>query len=258
MSRNLIYFVCGANPDYASLLKTSIESIRATCDLENNNTDLLVMCDEKYQTHVAGLGILMHITEPNLTGIDASMRKVCIFDYPHINQYDNVLYLDCDIIVCKDLAPLFKNIRYNDTLYTCSELAVTRPHELIFFSLLNYTPQQLEYLYGMGKTGFNCGQMAFKASQAMCDHFACVRRDIATAKATNHPYFYEQSFMNYHFNLYGKVDDNVLTPITDLTPWNSNQLDVNVYIAHFANIDRPWDYKLHHMRKRLEHIMQQK
>jgi len=254
MSRNLIYFVCGANPDYASLLKTCIESIRATCT--NNNTDLLVLCDENYQTHVAGLGTFIHITEPNLTGVDASMRKVEIFDYPRINQYAAVLYLDCDIVVCKDLAPLFNMIRRDDTLYTCSELAVTRPHELIFFSLLNYTPQQLEFLYSRGKTGFNCGQMAFKVSQVMCDHFACVRRDIAIAKTTNYPFFYEQSFMNYHFNLHGSVDDTVLTHITDLTPWNTDPADANVYIAHFANIDHPWDYKLHHMRKRLQHILQ--
>jgi lipopolysaccharide biosynthesis glycosyltransferase len=253
MSRNLIYFVVGANPEYALLLKTCLESIRATCN-NIEDTDILIMCDQQYVKHVEAFNTLIHVTEPNLTGVDASMRKVCIFDYANIHDYDKVMYLDCDIVVCNDLAKLFYQIRNPETLYTCSEVCVPHPHENILFSLLSYTPEQLEYLNSTCKPVFNCGQFAFVQNEIMRNHFSAVRHCIKTTKDANLPYFYEQSFMNHHFNINGKIDDSVFTPVTDLRAMNNSLSDENLCIAHFATANIPWDVKLLHMREKLQSL----
>jgi hypothetical protein len=102
---------------------------------------------------------------------------------------------------------------------------------------------------------FNCGQFAFVQSDIMRAHFSAVRHCIATTKAANLPFFYEQSFMNHHFNINGRIDDSVFTPVTDLRAMNNSASD-GIFIAHFATANVPWDVKLHHMREKLQLLIQ--
>lgn len=261
--KNLIYFTIGHNPEYVKLLELCLESIDRTCQFPEGTTDVLVICDEDYIEHVQHLCtgskynfiIMLYVLQSDKEGtsspVSASLRKVRILQFPIISKYDKILYLDSDIIVCKDLQPIFDAVTEHDVLYACAECDIQRPHDMIFFSLLNYTKTQLDFLYGKGIMGFNCGQFAFRNSDQMRYHFTCIQKNIDYIKTLGAPYFYEQSFMNHQFNLYGSVN-YMLTQATDLTPFKKPKSDV--FIAHFANVDYPLEYKLQFMRKRLAEL----
>lgn len=243
--KNLVYFTVGCDPNYASLLKVCIASLRASSDM--SNTDILVICDQSYVQHIKELHTHVHVVNQEVrSGVEASMQKVRVFEWPHIMDYAKVVYLDCDIVICKDIACIFDGITDVGTLYTCPEKDFKNPHESLFFSLQEYTADELSTLNARGVYGFNCGQFGFCVDAIMKGHFEDVCKSMNEGLAAGKRFFYEQSFMNVHFNNLGRRDDELFYKVTNLTPWNMDVHD-GIVIAHFANASISWPSKLRSM-----------
>ena len=129
-SKNLVYFVIGGpNKQYIDLLKYAINTLR--CD--NENVNIMVMCDDSYVPEISQLKVLIHVTSPNKTHIDASMRKIEIFDYLADKQYENILYIDCDVTINGSLKPIFDKVTRDDVLYAVPENKSLEDHKIPYY-----------------------------------------------------------------------------------------------------------------------------
>ena len=199
--KNLIYFTVGFNPDYIELTYWCIYSLLYH-GLSLENLDILIMCDQEYlkyvQEKLPSLVKIM-ITETNDTAVQCSMRKIEIFNYPEIDNYDKILYLDSDIIALKNISILFDTELDPNILYVKAEENAT--HQTMLHSLGLYTYEDGQFFTKNNIKPFCCGHFLFKNSFEIKNHFNHVINLVNLIKSQNKPYFYEQSFMNHYFNL---------------------------------------------------------
>lgn len=197
--KGLIYFVIGGNPEYSKLLKYCINTIR--CYPENDKYDILVMCDESYLPNVKNLSVShIAVTKNNISHIHASIRKVEIFEFNLIDQYDKVLFLDCDIVVCGSLDPIFDAITNPELLYVKNESTSTSDFtEYPFFKREDkpYTELLMQIFEEKKIYPFNAGQFGFCVSKVMKHHFINLKDECQKFNADIH--FFEQCFMNEYF-----------------------------------------------------------
>jgi hypothetical protein len=172
----------------------------------------MVMCDEGYADTIKGFPIQhIHITPPNPSVIHVSMRKTEIFSFSKIHEYEKVLYLDCDIVVCGSLNYVLDSVTRDDVLYVVPE---NNDHTSVYFQMKDkpYDVNTLNYFERNNIHTFNCGQFAFKVSDVMKTHFNDITNQIHTSYD---PYlhFYEQCFMNNHFNRLGAVSYDIASHV---------------------------------------------
>lgn len=164
------------------------------------------MCDASYEKIVRDVPNVdyVHVTPPNISHIHASMRKVEIFRFPYLHKYAKVLYLDCDVIVEGSVEPIFNVVTNPAKLYVLPEL-----QEITHYGFNRtdqpYTTQELEMFKKEDIRAFNAGQYAFVVSPVMNIHFEDIANEIRTCY-DGKLHFYEQSFMNTHFNKLRAVD----------------------------------------------------
>lgn len=221
------------------MLELCVRSIRrfhSRADL-----DVVVMCDAAFAPHIV-LDDVHVIETPTMPGpgLNTSMRKVDIPDY--LRKYDKVLYLDCDVVVCGSLSPLFRTIEEDGVLYTCAEGGPSH-HRHLFWSLLAHTCEELEELERRNVGVFNCGQFGFVPGDGTFEHFANIRRLMRTHDG---PFFVEQSFMNHYFARHPSCVNPTLTPFVRLA---AREYDPDVVVAHFSDASIGWRRKLEMMRE---------
>jgi hypothetical protein len=247
--RLLFYTVGGPDPDYTSMLRESLASLRRFHPVDGvDGVDVAVLCDESFVPYVAeeleGLDARIVQTPPNATGVQASRRKIECFDLiTDIHAYERVLFLDCDTLVLGSLRPWFTAPLEPHTLYTASEAHGSDGHDgqdCRYYRVTPYTPEQLESLCDVRV--FNAGQFMFRPTPRMRQHFMQVQQLVA-----EHPdSFYEQAAMNQHFNLSKATDDTLLTPAVHLGA-KKPPAPPGCLLAHFTDCCAPWHAKLNFM-----------
>lgn len=233
--KGLVYYVIGDNPEYAKLLKYSINTLR--CYIENDKYDILIMCDESYLPNVKDFPVNhIAVTKPNLNSVSASLRKVEIFDFHGINNYDKILYLDCDTVICGSLDPIFDIISNPDLLYVSNESKDIE--DFIKYPYFQRKDKQydelvLEIFKQKGIFPFNAGQFGFCVSNIMKYHFNNLKRECGSYNVNEH--FYEQSFMNEYFCTRFIVSYDLNKHCyfnADISIFNTNLLIVNHFIGY--------------------------
>lgn len=233
---NLIYYVIGGHPDYVRLLECSLETVK-----NHAKCDILVMCDASYVPYISSLPInYIHVTPDNIDHIHASMRKTEIFKFKHIDMYDKVLYLDCDVIIDGPLDNVFHTITNPNKLYVVSDRFQFTSQ---YFSCLDqpYTKDELAMFDKNGLRAFNAGQFGFCTSNQMREHFQKVC-DLKESYDSRY-HFYEQSFMNFHFAKVNALCYDLGQFVSLYAPNNDRRI-----INHFCNAALPMQTKLQHMK----------
>lgn len=204
---NLVYYTLGYSGSYLDVIGLSIASLRRS----GYTGHIAVLCDEMFLAQCkATLGPdILYKTFPNSTTPEqASMNKLRIFDLPDIDSYDRVLFLDSDILVHMDTAPLFQSIVTPGTLYVYTETTKQEDHQALYWGLQSYSPEDLVHFRETNVHVFNAGCFAFVREDGMKRHFLAVLRMIDQHTG---PFFYEQSFLNVYFNRTGATDRTLLT-----------------------------------------------
>ena len=204
---NLVYYTLGYSGSYLDVIGLSIASLRRS----EYTGHIAVLCDEMFLPQCkATLGPdILYKTFPNSTTPEqASMNKLRIFDLPGIESYDRVLFLDSDILVHMDTAPLFQSIVTPGTLYVYTETTNQEDHQALYWGLQSYTQEELAVFRETNTHVFNAGCFAFVRNDVMKEHFRTILRGIAQYTG---PFFYEQSFLNVYFNRNGATDRTLLT-----------------------------------------------
>ena len=198
--RNLLYFSVGYNEDYFTLLMCCLRSIQANA--KNPNFDILIIHDGLDESQIEScfdLNIKFHFIAEAFDGVEASVNKLKIFDFKEINQYNKVLFLDADVIVDCDLSKVFDlNLQANKIysyIHDCCKYAV---HNTKYHTIQKYSKQEIDIFEQRKIRPFNAGQFMFLNSQSMRVHFENVNH---LFKIWKDSYFFEQSFLNFYFNL---------------------------------------------------------
>jgi hypothetical protein len=165
LMKNLIYFTVGFNPEYIELTYWCIYSLLYQ-GLSLENLDILIMCDQEYVKYVEEKlpsWVKIMITDHNNCAMHASMRKMEIFNFVDIYQYDKILYLDSDIVSVKNIKVFFEKELDPNVLYVKSENV---DHTSSFHSLesYKYTNEQMMFFKEHDIKPFSCGHFLFKNS----------------------------------------------------------------------------------------------
>ena len=209
MGKSLIYYTIGFSDLYKNCIDLSIKSLKYFTKGKESEYDIIILCDNSFYTSLKVMfpSIKIISSYDSNTPEIASMRKLDIFDYD-IQSYDKVLFIDSDILIHMNVLDYIKKIDKEDVLYVCTEHKEQKQHMCLYYSLVNYTREQLEYFNRNNIHVFNAGLFGFIPSNQMKNHFDNIRDNI---KKHTGKFYYEQSFMNVYFNLSNKTNRDLFT-----------------------------------------------
>jgi len=207
--KNLLYFTMSGEDSYLNLLEICLKSINKYSP--QPNFDILFITEEKFVEKIKSFSSLsnfnfdFYITTKPVDGVAASMKKLNIFFYKNINDYKNILFLDCDTVCIQNINDIFKsNYDPQYIQVACNPILTSDPDvwkkSSIYFNLDYITQQQTDFIKTQKPIPFNAGQFYFCNSERMQSHFENI---IWLTKVWPGEYFFEQSFMNFYFTLNG-------------------------------------------------------
>lgn len=260
MKKNLVYYCIGLNPIYVEIFKKSLES------LDKSNPDLidvLIITNEdyhkKYLNNIDRKNLYFLYVDEYKNGDDICFSKLNVFDWVNINEYENIFMSDSDVLFNIDMSTVFSGCTNTNKLYAPVEDYSYENHRRIYFSLGDYTDEDIEFFRKNEIHTFNCGTYMLKNSFEMKKHFSNISRIIKGHKGN---YFSDQSFMNYYFNRMKLVDYNVISRDENLiyvVEENVNLLtDFNQKILHFLGNTYYGEDKIQKMKKILNKIHPEK
>jgi len=236
--KNLIYFILFGNNEYIFLQRMLLKSLNSQT---YNNFDLLFITDEETKSTIQDIpelkkhNVYYHIVASTTDPVDASMQKLKIYEWENIYKYKNILFLDADIIVVGNVGTIFESESVkNNVIYSAVHNKNQSLHKTVYHCLIDYTEYQLHNFSEKNITAFNAGQFFFKNTSTMKSHFENINNFISKWDGR---YFFEQSFINYYFNLLEIADTKEFDNQFKFVSINENKtlevFDKNAVFVHF-------------------------
>ena len=124
MNKKIIYSCVFFNEKYIELIQLLLKSYKLFGN-STENIDYLIICNPNFKNKIQLLFDKININGKIWcldleTIFEAGYSRLKIFDYPLINDYDKILYLDCDILVTNSVNKLF-DIHLENKLYVLKE-----------------------------------------------------------------------------------------------------------------------------------------
>lgn len=202
-TKNLIYFTFFGDKKYSKLLDLLLQTLKKQ---NYQNFDLLFIAEKDTAKEInklkslEGFNVDYFILPKTKDPVEASMRKLKIYDYKKIDQYKNILFLDLDIIVIGNLSKIFEERTIPNIFYSGTQRCSHDLHKSVYHRLIEYNNEELERFAKNDTFAFNAGQFFFKNTSTMRKHFENINK---MANNWEGEYFFEQSFLNCYFNVLG-------------------------------------------------------
>ncbi len=226
MSRNLIYTCCFSQEGYVDIVKHFIDSVKPHMD---DNTDLLVYTTSELKERLSGIdGVLFFEKNFYKTMNQARISKVDIFDYPEINKYAKILYLDADSLVLAPIKPLFDAI-VDDVVYAVGEGTILCEAEYWGRSLFLRDNADTEDREGLGAFA-----LGFKNIPEFKKLFIKIKQAFYLDMYQNKLRFYDQPFLNFYLILNNACNTQVFKQYIRSRPSVEEAIQNNVCVAHFS------------------------
>tara|TARA_B100000674_G_scaffold137938_1_gene107604 strand:- start:4341 stop:5375 length:1035 start_codon:yes stop_codon:yes gene_type:complete len=121
---NLIYSCVFFQESYIELISILLKSF-VIFGNQSEDTDYLIVCSSDFQERIANLFETLGIDGKiwcleATTMFEAAYTRLKIFNYPQIERYQKLLYLDCDILVTDSVDKVF-DLQKQDQLYVLQE-----------------------------------------------------------------------------------------------------------------------------------------
>jgi lipopolysaccharide biosynthesis glycosyltransferase len=127
--------------------------------------------------------------------IDAARSRLLIFDYPFIDKYDKILYLDTDILINSDINKILDIPIEKDILYVGPEMTLTSEYHGGWLYGSNYPN------IDMSQPAFSSGILFFRNSQKVKDMFhatnALIHQDLVV-KGNQTPSCLDQPYLVFN------------------------------------------------------------
>jgi hypothetical protein len=258
--KNLIYFTLFGNNEYIFLQTELLKSLKANT---YQNFDLLFITDSETKSSIRKIkelkdyNVYYHVVDGIDNPVDASMKKLKIYEWDNISNYKNILFLDSDMIVIGDVGEVFEsdNLK-NNVFYSATHNRNNSLHKTVYHCLIDYSEYQLQNFLDKDISAFNAGQFLFKNTSAMKSHFENINNFVTEWDGR---YFFEQSFINYYFNLLEIADTKTFQNQFKFVSINENQtsnsFDKNAVFVHFMGNAGNGGGKLEFMKKHYSKIL---
>ncbi len=124
MTKTIIYSCVFFNEKYVNLINLLLKSYKLFGN-SSDDVDYLIICNPDYQKKIQELFDNLNINGKIWcldlkTKFDACCSRLKIFDYPNINLYSKILYLDCDILITNSINNIL-DFQLEDKLYALQE-----------------------------------------------------------------------------------------------------------------------------------------
>lgn len=248
---NLIYCCVFYNKDYFKLLDLLLKSMKL---YSTQTFDFLVMTSPEFEPEVKKLAKELNL-ELNIFCLDfktifqAACARLFIFDYPEISRYEKLLYLDTDIIIKGDLAPLLA-LPIEDLLHGISSGNIwSQSFGSQFFDFRTID---------RNLAGMNSGTLLFLNSENMKNLFGRMNNHIQqfTDEGKEVPYCMDQPFINFHAIKDSLYNNQILNPLVSLFE-GDDKVDnyATSVICHFSYPIGNFGHKFHRMCNFLTKIL---
>ena len=255
----LIYSCVFFQAEYLDLLSLLLKSLTLYGNMEDD-TDYLVICNDSLRPRVETLFKDLDIRRgklwclPLTTKFEACYSRLLIFDYPEIERYHKILYLDCDILIPNDIGRIFDTVM-DEKLHVKEEGHNNHPY--------------LGFLWGAelfekdnpNTEAFTSGILCFQNTLIIKNLFSTIVQHIRDhiEKGLPEPVTYDQPFLIYHAIRQNLVDHKRL----DRLVVNHNGVNYPYQeesISHFPGPDFVGNHshKLKRMKEYFDLVLQKK
>lgn len=219
----LVYSCVFHNEDYVNLFNLLIESYKLY-GCPNENTDYLVICSPAFESDIArivsGFNLDVKIWCLDLKTIfEAAYSRLYIFNYPHINNYNRILYLDTDILITDNINNILE-LDIDNKLYAQKSGNTNHP----FFGSQFFKNNPNVDAFCTGVLFFNNNEKIINLFKITLDHIKTY-----ISSGGKQPECLEQPFIVYN-SVKMDIYDNIL--ITDKISSNPTK-PINCVICHF-------------------------
>jgi len=226
-SRNCIFICVFHNESYVDLLYLLLESIFMNGNV-NECTDIVVYTSTAFMQKIKNSSLycekIVFEINDNYDSIDLACKaRLDAFDLPAMNAYDKILYLDTDVLVIRDVNPVFDIIK-KEVIYAMEEGTIDDPQD--FWGTTLFGNEAQEYT---DKTAFSSGVMAFMNCEKMRTLFLNIKKDMKNRRYTSE--FHDQPYIVYNAIKQNLVDKKT---ILDLVITNEEDIHSDKTIVHFA------------------------
>jgi lipopolysaccharide biosynthesis glycosyltransferase len=229
--KNLIYICVFNNPKYVEMLYLLLDSLYLFGKVEKNNIDILIYTSTEFKNMIENSIYhkpnIKYATNDTYTTIDKACKsRIDLFEIL-INldeEYNKILYLDTDVLVQGDLAPIFEAVE-EDKIYAMEEGRGIHTDPIFWGRDLYVNRNQPVPT----TPGFSSGVMIFPNSATIYQLFNIIKEHM------NHEYgkFHDQPFFVYHSTNRGLINKTRLVPQITTKFSNSMNNPANI-IVHFA------------------------
>lgn len=236
----LIYTCCFFQETYVDIVSNLLNTLRNT----GSSVDFLIYTTTEYKELIkqkcANLPNNLLFFEKNFykTMNQARISKMDIFDYPDIEKYEKILYVDADSMFLKDPLPIFESIQ-EDLVHVVGEGTIMNEGEYWGRSL--FLKEDSSYADREGLGGFALG---FKNIQTIKKMFIKIKQSFYLDMYQNKLKFYDQPFLNFFLIQNKMCNTEILKPFIKSRPPVEDAIRDNVFIVHFAGCPGHGNIKL--------------
>tara|TARA_B100000686_G_C16792560_1_gene979821 strand:- start:2028 stop:3641 length:1614 start_codon:yes stop_codon:yes gene_type:complete len=234
MIKTIIYSCVFFDEKYINLINLLLKSYKLFGN-SSDDVDYLIICNPNFQKKIQAIFDNLNISGKIWcidlkTKFEAGYSRVKIFDYPDINLYNKILYLDCDILVTNSIYKIL-DFQLENKLYALKESYHRHHHHQLF------TDEEYELLDK--NSAFSSGTLLFNNHKVIKDLFSQILLHIHNHIASMLPIpdCLDQPFIVYHAVKNNLYNNQKLINIVINNPNNFN----NETISHFPG--GPGEYK---------------
>lgn len=242
-SKNLIYTCCFHQENYTDVLSYLVKSFKKT----DSAVDFLVYTTADFRALIEekcpGTGVKFFEKNFYKSMNQARISKLDIFDYPEIDNYEKVIYIDADSIFVKDPAPIFDAIQ-EDLVYVLGEGNVLCDAEYWGRSL--FLKENAQYV---DREGISSCVLGFKNIPAIKKMFIKTKQAFYLDMYQNKLKFYDQPFLNFYFIHNNICNTNALKLFVKSRESAQSAVDGGRIIVHFAGCPGHGGVKLDLMKQ---------
>lgn len=245
---NLI-FVCVFNQyQYVEMLYLLLESIYFSGKLDSN-TKILIYTSTPFKHMIKqsdlNSDLLIFHTNDTYTTLDSACKaRLDLFNIPCVKNFKKILYLDTDILIIKDINPIFDLLR-EDKMYAVQEGNIADGRGWWGLTLFQNEINNYEDKYA-----FSSGILLFNNSNSIIELFDNIKKDIEDRpQGTN---FHDQPYFVYNAFKYDMINKRTLLPTCGI---NEDSVFSSKTILHFAGCPGVYMKKIPRMRNFLTVFM---